>query len=284
MNKNLLSSINYLKHIEKQNLSINVKNKMKLLMNEENDKLRVIMWKEIIEPLNEKELALLVNPYFIGYGNPNSDFLFIGQEKAFDISTSQDLLLQESVNNNFQWKKIKEGTLTPLIFNPKFPRKYHNHKLKRGHTWDFYSRVISPFYNLNQRELINETQIFSKSFFNYCFVSEINDVPRKRNKKDIIKNERKKFLKNSFYKTFKYVVIGASTSLGENPDEVIKEIFDADLVKGDRLVGYYGKKKPMKRTVSLYRSDKQSIILCNQLSGSAGWTDKHLDKLHLMFK
>lgn len=284
MNKNLLTQNNYLAFIENQNLSMNVKKLIKQLINEIDEGKRIIIWKLLVESATETELYMLSNPYFIGFGNPLSEVLFIGQEKAFDIESDKELLLQESINNNFHWQNIIIDNRTPAKFNPKFPRKYHNSKIRRGHTWAFYSRILAAFYNLNHQELITEIKSSSKSVFNYCFMTEINNVPRKKNNGSTLIMERYFFLQNPFYKKFKYVIIGASTSLGKEPSKIIKEIFDADLITSNHLVGYYGKDGNKKRIISIYKSNKQSIILCNQLSGSAGWKDEHLEKLLSILK
>ncbi|QNK78075.1 hypothetical protein H7F37_03045 [Winogradskyella sp. PAMC22761] len=284
MNDSLINQDNYIKYINELDLKKKTKLLVNKLVNEENDSERVNIWNEILEIEKSDKLEKLANPYFIGFGNAKSDILFFGQEKAFDVESSSELLLHESINNNYQWTKITENEHVPLIFNPQFPRKYHSFKMRTGHTWNLYSKIIASFYNLNSKEIFEETIERENSFFNLCFVSEINTIPRRKNKGDKISSIRIKFLQNDFYKNFKFVIIGASTSLGENADEIIKTIFNAELIKKKLSLGKYGKNNLKDRNISLYKSNKQVIILCNQLSGSAGWKNTHLIELSKILK
>ena len=56
-------------------------------------------WQKLkIRISNLKEASKLANPYYLGFGNPESDVLFIGKEKAFDIDKSPNLFLKERTN------------------------------------------------------------------------------------------------------------------------------------------------------------------------------------------
>lgn len=284
--ESLLDESKYLEDIKSSDLPENVKAKMTLLVNERNEVKREKHWNELIKITNPNNFKLLVNNYYIGYGNPNADILFIGQEKAFNLNSNTDLLLRESINNNYYWNEIIENGHRPLDFNPEFPKGYSDFKrdFASGHTWNLYSKVIASFYNLNSSKLFNENEDVVSSLFNYCFTTEINAMPKKKNEKDTIKNSRREFLKNKFFKSFKYVVVGASTSLGKNQKDIIKSIFDAECLEDKYSLGTYGKNNSKTRTVSLYQSNEQTIMVCNQLSGSAGWKNEHLEKFSEVFR
>lgn len=231
-------------------------------------------WNDFEVKLNEiKNLHLLSNPYYIGYGNPNSDILFLGKEKAFDITNSPDLFLHESINNNKQWECLIENWNSNLEFNPLFPQKYfgENFKIKHTHTWGMYYKLVKGI--TENPNITSELEVLENNFFNHCFTTEVNHIPSKysSNLKSI--DPRKELLQHAFYKSFKYVIIGAIGSINE---EQIKEIFSCFEPK-EMLLNKKGSKK--ERKIKVYQNDTQKIILCNQLSGAAGWSNEEIENL-----
>lgn len=242
-------------------------------------------WKSLMIRINDiNNLKHLVNPYFIGYGNPNSEILIIGKEKAFDISSSTDLLFLESINNVSQWKKIikekvKWGQYINLDFDPRFPRLYHCLRKvnRKSHTWNKYSEFLSNFNTkISHKSLFEEDKEITDSFFNYCFCTELNSLPSKRTNNTTTTQLRINFLKHKFYKNFKFVLIAGVSTLGKNKkqqDKAIEKIFNANFNRSINI-GSYGKNKIRKANV--YYSKEQIIVTCAQLSGAAGWKTGHI--------
>lgn len=235
------------------------------------------------------QIPLFANPYFLGFGNPKSDLLFIGKEKAFDIYKSPKSFLYESFNNTLQWKLIEENKTHKFdSFDPREPRKYHKKKIKSIHTWGKYAQIISKLVELKKTteqeklaEFLSEYRSENDSFFEHCFMTEINHVPSRYSIGHNLIEERKSLLKFPFYKSFKTVVIGAKGYLKNS--EII-EIFDVNLIKEKKVIGTKGKLGNKKIEINLFESDKQQIIYCQQLSGASGWTNKAIDKLAEIIK
>jgi hypothetical protein len=66
------------------------------LIREENLENRNILWEKIVDRLNKSEnksriVNRIVNPYYIGFGNPESNILFVGQKLAFNREKRLDL-------------------------------------------------------------------------------------------------------------------------------------------------------------------------------------------------
>lgn len=117
-----------------ENIEINVKEKPRdsdlkeLFLNlyafkslEEREKL----WGNFKVNINSvSQIPKFANPYYLGFGNKDSDLLFIGKEKAFDIYKSPKSFLHESFNNTLQWKMIEGGRDGELKgFDPREPRQ-----------------------------------------------------------------------------------------------------------------------------------------------------------------
>jgi hypothetical protein len=188
---------------------------------------RIKKWNDFEVKLSEiKSLHLLCNPYYIGYGNPNSEILFLGKEKAFNITNSPNLFLHESINNNKQWECLIENKNSDLEFNPLFPQKYFENifgkefKIKHSHTWGMYNKLVKGI--TENLDVTTELKVLENNFFNHCFTTEVNHIPSKysSNLKSI--DPRKELLQHAFYKSFKYVIIGA---IGAIDQIQIKEIF-----------------------------------------------------------
>ncbi len=163
------------------------------------------------------------NPYYLGFGNPDANILFIGKEKGFDEKNAR-LLFYESVCNFIQWEYIiSYGKLLNhkylfrnLGFNPMFPRMYPYSKLTPAGTWGKYSKIIGYIYNKDWKTLFYNTSNISKSMFNYCFMTELNHKPSKESHKlkfKCVNPIRKHLLSHEFYRSFPVIVIGARTYL-----------------------------------------------------------------------
>ncbi|NRT10470.1 hypothetical protein [Flavobacterium sp. 14A] len=248
--------------------------------------IRLQLWNDLkIKLADFKQIKQLANPYYIGFGNPDSDILFIGKEKAFNIMQSPELLLHESINNILQWKVITkneskstenllhvEKNNNELIFNPKVPQLYHSGKIKGRTTWGMYREIVSQI-KLVQEDIVGKDS--DHNFFNDCFMTELNFKPSNYSEGHGLNNNRRAFLKNPFFKSFRYVIVGANAIIGE---EALIEIFDCDatFTKINLEENRMGKKS---KSISILTSNTQKIILCNQLSGAAGWTTEAIKDL-----
>lgn len=247
-------------------------------LKEKNLDKRMELWNNFSVNINSiKQIPQLANPYFIGFGNPQADVLFIGKEKAFNIHSSPLSFLHESVNNTLQWKKLIENdTATLSPFDPKNPRSYHAGKIKAVHTWGKYAQIIAEMKGIKTKPFLKAYEIGDNTFFDHCFLTEINHIPSRYSKGKKASPVRVEFLKNSFYKRFKYVFIGARPYLSH---EQIMEIFQVDMDPKKIILGYKGKKKDKPIVAHLFKTKTQTIIYCGQLSGAAGWTNEAIENL-----
>lgn len=228
-----------------------------------------------------KEIWKLANPFFIGFGNPNSDILFLGREKGFDINNSPNLFIKESINNIVHWNLINKNheqinhnlLIEKIGFNPLFPRTFHNGQMRKSHTWGKYSHIVGGLRNKDHGKIFNEIETYEKSFFYDCFISEINFIPSRYSKGTKLNNVRKKLLKHDFYKSFSKIIIGA---LGYLSIEDIMELFS---LKGSGFEIELGENKSRKIKAHKFQENGKIIIYCNQLSGASGWTNEALSRL-----
>jgi len=271
---------NYIDNLEFEDKSLKID--FLDLLKKKDSKTRERLWMKLKVRITAiREVWKLSNPYFIGFGNPDSKILFLGKEKGFDISIHPELLLKESINNIIHWDYINKVSkpivhkeiLDELDFNPLFPRFYHKRKISKRHTWGLYSQIIAGINTLNYDTIFTETVDFNNSFFKYCFISEINHIPSKYSQGNKLIGVRKNLLQQEFYRKFPIVIIGAK---GYLTLEEIKELFDIK-VNGTEIS--LGSNKQHEIKIHKFISENQTIIYCNQLSGAAGWTNNAIDNL-----
>lgn len=257
------------------------------LLEEKNPIVRFEKWKNFkVNIYSIQEIPYLSNPFYIGFGNPSSDILFLGKEKGFDIEKHPDLFIHESINNTLQWELIltskKELTHYQqkeiLGFNPIFPRLNHPQKIPKRHTWGLYSQILAGLKNLNHDNILKEKEVYENSLFFHCFMSEINFIPSKYSQGYKLSPIRKNFLSQEFYKQFPLVIIGAKGYLTQ---EDIMGIFSAKCIASNKKIG---DNKSREITIDIFENQIQKIILCNQLSGAAGWTNDAINNLILESK
>lgn len=227
------------------------------------------------------QLPHLANPFFIGFGNPEADILFLGREKSFNTYSQPELFFHESINNTLQWESINSGIdLTNEVFDPRNPRKYHKFKIKANHTWGKYSQIIKLKNDLKE-DLLSMPQDSQPTLFDYCFLTEINHLPSKYSVGEGLIEVRTSLLKNPFYKKFKNVVIGAKGYLS---NEQIEEIFNVTRDPNPQPLGFKGKIKKQQINATIFRNENQKIIYCSQLSGATGWTNEAIENLAGLLK
>lgn len=170
------------------------------------------------------------NPYFLGFGNPNSEIIIFGKEKGFDFKRDKEQAKYESINNVNEWSTIVEKNINFTI-EKSYPEStnYINcfipyiHKVSGGHTWNKYSKIIEILYP-------NE-KIETNHFLKKCFISEINYFPSEKSeiKKFQLEN-RLDFLKNDFFNSFKVIILSCGNYLSDkNIEEIFNVSFNKDL-------------------------------------------------------
>lgn len=191
------------------------------------------------------------NPFFIGFGNPNSNILFFGKEKAFD-EKDKALLFRESINNGKEWlENIKSAPLTKedVTIKEGFISSFYPYSSinKSGHTWSKYQKLVNLI--LEKQNTINN------EFFFDCFISEINANPSKLSKIKHFKDEdRLNFLKSDFYNSFKIVILACGDYLNATQIEDLFQVkYTQNLSKrGEKLV--------------IYKNNSSIIVNTRQLS------------------
>ncbi|NMM50752.1 hypothetical protein [Marinigracilibium pacificum] len=285
MNTNFIETLEeqYLNYIDNSSdINGEVKNIIKSVLKEGNLESRNKLFFEQSDLIkNNKESAINIsNPLFIGYGNPNSDLLIIGKEKAFNPEKNPELLLHESINNLTQWKNIISTGVNIGEFDPRNPRIYHNKGLSSGHTWRLYSKIISSYsgdFNTHS-ELLNSTDI-NDSMFNNCFITELNYKPSKKTLKSAGNLEyRKALFQTDFFKSFKKVLFTAKAYVGK---KTIEEYFNC---KYSRSIQLQGNTKRHQGDIYTREDSEFKLLSINQLSGSNYWEDETLKKIAIEIK
>lgn len=204
------------------------------------------------------------NPYYIGFGNPNSDVLILGQEKAISEDNSEQILA-ESIDNPIQWNKIIENNISDINYrfyddlsfkNPLHP---YSGKPKNGNTWNYYQKLLKLIYP-NLEDTIN-------SFLLKSFISEINHQVSKRQlgkqndiKRDTVNN-------HPYFKEFKVVILAFGKYLDkEDIEKTLNVKYKEDL------------SKPYQRFVIFQSNDKKRIVI-NTRQLSSGVLDEYLEKI-----
>lgn len=282
----------YREYIQGLNLPDDFKKQVIELLENKNLEKRKEIWDGINITLRElPNIHKIANPYFLGYGNPDSDILFIGKELGFDIGNHPHLLLHESVNNLLHWKKIieKEDLIygqdengKDKVFDPTFPSPFFPKKTS-GHTWRLYSKVIAGYLGEDLKTkgntMFKEMKDRNNSFFKYCFLTEYHFLPISKNQNKSNSGRRIDFLENeNFFKKFKVILITAKKYVSR---EVIEDWFDC---KREEAKDLFVKKENTKVEVFRNAEQGQMILRLAQLSGSAGWSHEKLQKIGEMIQ
>lgn len=179
------------------------------------------------EKLSNTE-KVLGNPYYIGFGNPNSKVLVLGKEKGFNVNPEKEFEQEqfkfESLLNPNEWKYCIDREL-PFNLDRTYESKFYlncftpyTHKNPSGHTWTKYEMVL--------KKVFPEITGFQNDFFKYTFISEVNFQPSKLSKiRRFNHKERLDFLSSDFYKSFPITILGCGNYLNR---EQVCEIFDVN--------------------------------------------------------
>jgi len=198
--------------------------------------------------------AIEPNPYFIGFGNPNTDILIVGQELAIDPIKNPIALEMESYRNPEQWNKIIKDKITDIdySFNGKNgfknPRKPYT-GIAKG-TWRSYERIVEKIKNLKYSRNLE--------FFENCFITEINRPVSKKQKGYINCGERDLLMEQEFFKTFPVVILATGSYANRNK---IEKVFNVKFSKES------SNSEPHKRFEVYYSKNKdRTLINTRQLS------------------
>lgn len=194
------------------------------------------------------------NPFYVGFGNPNAKILLIGKEKAIG-SENTEALKYESRKNPIEWEYYVRNLTSynrkrfwdeaKFYLNSFYPYEKTN---KGGDTWAKYESLVN--------RILEKKRIKHNVFFEESFLTEVNYKPSKRSKiKKFEDEERKEFLKSSFYKSFKITILACADYLKK---EEIEEIFDvkftANLSDGHKMVVYKNEDRILVNTRQLSTS------------------------------
>lgn len=191
------------------------------------------------------------NPYFLGFGNPDSDIIIFGQEKAIK-KDNVDQINAESIQNPFQWKEIIDNRITD--FNHRFipesvfknPLHPYDSAPKPTNTWSYYQKLIDLIIQKKANIQINN------SFFKFSFITEINHEVSKRslgNKRDEI---RSSVINHNFFKSFPITILATGNYLN------IKEIEDKFDVKYSKVES---DNQPFKKFSVFTNLDRSRVVI-----------------------
>lgn len=202
------------------------------------------------------------NPYYLGFGNPNSKILILGNEKSIKAKQKEKIytdstINSESIQNPNHWKKIITDNITDISYdfqsktgfkNPLYP--YYKEKTNKMGTWAYYQKLIKEYYP----ELdIEKTE---NSFFKKVFISEINHEVSKKQLGNQRNPIRTKLLNHEFYKSFPITILAVGGYLTRKEIEKRFNVEFADK-----------KSKPNKKLEIYQDTEKERLVVCiRQLS------------------
>ena len=195
------------------------------------------------------------NPFFIGFGNPNSKILIFGKEKYIKMEEEKlytdSTVNSESIQNPFQWQQIIDENINDFTY--KFPSKtgfgnplypYNGGSTNKMGTWSYYQKLISIYYPQLKSEKT------SNSFFKNTFISEINHEVSKKGLGNQRSTIRTQFLNHPFFISFPITIIAAGNYLKEK--EIIGR-FEVSFIEN--------KSEPYKK-IKIYKNiDSQRIVV-----------------------
>jgi hypothetical protein len=259
-----------------------------------------------LNPVTKDAYNPIIYPY-IGLGNPDAKVLFVGSEKAFNPEISPVINMHELFLNYAHWDDIIENyngklvdTLHPILklrnnalkgFNPYSPltldETCYDVYNAGSHTYKKLEKIINSI--LLTFHSLPPTSIFQTSpkqqlgsAFNYCFLTDISDLPKKRQNEgdafsfdDFVNSPRYHHLSaaiGDFYRSFQKIVIYAGNTCVGNRNTDLRlqmiRIFNPNL-NHDNLV------TPPNPVFDKYDCGiGAELIICNQLT-SRTFNDDH---------
>jgi len=220
-------------------------------------------WVKLARKHDEKFFEKIANPFYIGFGNPQSEILIIGKESGYNYDSNGFMqFYDENLNNIKNWEITLNKDQT--IYNP-----YPVVDIRHTHTWSYYKAIVERLMDIDIQD--------NASFLDYCFITEINHVPSKTSKgrQKVLNREtyplRKEFLKDDFFKRFKYII---NTAKAYETIGLTEELFDVNYISKENI-GSNGKIESF-----YFRNDNRSAVVTCQMSGSTrGLTTDSINKL-----
>lgn len=231
---------------------------------------RLNLWNDLKTSLNYTELSILANPYYIGFGNPMANVLFVGKELGFNPSDDINLMFHESIQNTFQWSNLDLESdkiqTKDLGFDPRIPTAYdYGKRFHYRDSWGRYEAVLRQLIT-EENMVLNESEVIKNSVFNNCFLTERNHLPSKWTSNLRSSTERARLLQEDFFKEFKYYIIAGDTY--EDRDAVAST-FGFNNPSTEILIEKYGVKRKTRLVADLYAdSSRKLLYLRFHLTGS----------------
>jgi hypothetical protein len=243
--------------------------------------------------------------YYIGMGNPNSDILIVGKEKALNSDDEKytQIIQHESNLNIDHWISIVDSynhlsnIFDSILMNRTFPLEGFNPfcpmlfsqtakivQSKPGHTYWKIQKLINS-------GRIDDFSSPKNNVFNYCFITEINHMPALRNsgfnRVNNSHRNRELFISNNpFFHSFKVVIVHVGVNskkyIGSRYSETrflsLQKMFNSELINNPQTIQLDVNQAGRAIEADLYFNNKKTklVVVCNQLSGSAGWTNNAL--------
>lgn len=230
-------------------------------------------YRQLIDPALIRNIA---NPFFIGYGNPDSEILIIGKELGFDPQSEYQQFYRESMINITLWKNILDGNIGEQEFNPRRPYEMSQ---KSGHTWSWYKKLVNGLLASHGSEANA-----SDHFLDHCFITEFSWIPGKAShgRKSInteVLDQRLEMLQHPFFQSFKFVI---NTARAYDIHRRTEDVLFPDSRLVSSIPETNGNRKNRIKSFFYTRND-QKIVLTSQLSGRV-WTNEKLYELIKMLK
>lgn len=219
-------------------------NNFKTLIKDPNTKRE--LWINELCKLSKDSLMSLLNPFVLGGGDINSDFLIVGKESAFNINENcketSEYIADEYIINTIKWFNSEDKYFGPY--------GSVNNKNHCSNTYKDYQYLFDTLFVNNKDSFLRKT-----------YIIELNNIPRKSSniKKFDINHKRIQFLKESIFPHFKNIIFACGNYLNE---EDIKSIFEDVSNVDDKY------NKSRYKLISYDTISGQKIIQIRQLSNS----------------
>ncbi len=232
---------------------------------------------------NPNILKEIINPFYIGMGNPESKLLFFGQELAIELDKNK----QSSLEGFFQEQLYHH----PLLIKPEStffnPYKANDFRkiTRHSHTWGIYSKWVAAFQKGDSK--LYKEYLFEnprKNYFeDHCFYTELYDVPSPNHFKSHTSIERENFFiyeefKN-FIESFNYILIGC-TSFYKDKEKLLEQYFGikkSDIVKRETHSHLNKENKPYIKG-EILKTKNQKFAIFNMQFSSA-WKYDYINEI-----
>lgn len=170
--------------------------------------------------------SLLQHPlsksHYIGLGNPNAKILIVGKECAYDVTEKgckNEFYENEFLKNFDKWQEldssrsledvhnwVENDKLDWGIFDPLAPYKgqyfaFGKSKGATSRTWYNYQKLVNIIRDLGKSDISKNTS--SIDFYKDCFITELNELCRRNNKK--VPAEEKRATESSIRNRFDWM-------------------------------------------------------------------------------